>query len=123
MKSTVLIADDEPSLRRLVRATIASDSYQLVEAENGDAAWELLRAQRPVLAILDVAMPGRSGLDLVRAIRADPDLTGIRVILLTAKAQQTDMTAGMAAGADYYLAKPFSPLELLTLVDKVMHGE
>ncbi len=119
--ATVLIADDEPSLRLLVFTTIESDDYVVVEAEDGDEAWRLLKQHRPTLALLDVSMPGRTGLELTRAIRADPDLAGTRVVLLTAKAQQADIEAGIAAGADMYLTKPFSPLELLDVIDKMLH--
>jgi len=118
--ATILIADDEPSLRLLVGATIASDEYRVVEATNGDEAWDLLQRERPAVALLDVSMPGRTGIELVRAIRADPNLAATRVILLTAKAQPADRAAGLEAGADHYLTKPFSPLELLTIVDRAL---
>jgi CheY-like chemotaxis protein len=118
--TTVLIADDEPSLRLLVSATIVSDEYEVVEAIDGDEAWELLRKHRPTIALLDVQMPGLTGLDLTHAIRADPELSGTFVVLLTSKAQQADIQAGLAAGADRYLTKPFSPLELLTVVEHAL---
>jgi CheY-like chemotaxis protein len=118
--TTVLIADDEPSLRLLVSATISSDEYDVVEAVDGDEAWGLIRRHRPSVVLLDVQMPGRTGLDLARAIRDDPDLTGTSVILLTSKAQQADIEAGLAAGADRYLTKPFSPLELLRVVEQAV---
>lgn len=119
---TILIADDEPSLRLLVNATITSDHYRVVEAQDGEEAWGLLRRYRPAVAILDVAMPARSGLDVARAIRADPDLAATKVILLSAKAQAADVRAGRDAGADWYLTKPFSPLELLTLLEQALDG-
>ncbi len=119
-RQTVLIADDEPSLRLLVSITIASDQYRVLEAEDGDEAWELLLQYRPAVALLDVAMPGRTGLELTRAIRAHRELAATRVILLTAKAQAADLRAGREAGADHYLTKPFSPLELLTLLERTL---
>ena len=118
--TTVLIADDEPSLRLLVSATISSDEYDVVEAVDGDEAWGLIRQHKPSVVLLDVQMPGRTGLDLARAIRDDPDLTQTSVILLTSKAQQADIEAGLAAGADRYLTKPFSPLELLRVVEQAV---
>jgi CheY-like chemotaxis protein len=118
--TTVLIADDEPSLRLLVSATIASDEYDVVEAVDGDQAWALIRRHRPNVVLLDVQMPGRTGLDLTRAIREDPDLAKTNVILLTSKAQQADIEVGLAAGADRYLTKPFSPLELLRVVEQAV---
>jgi CheY-like chemotaxis protein len=120
--TTVLIADDEPSLRLLVNATIASDDYDVVEAMDGDEAWGLIRQHRPSVALLDVQMPGRTGLELTRAIRQDPDLAGMCVILLTSKAQQADVQEGLDAGADRYLTKPFSPLELLRVVEQAVEA-
>ncbi len=117
---TVLIADDEPNLRLLVNASIASDAYRVVEAEDGDEAWRLLLEHRPAVALLDVQMPGRTGLELARAIKSEPELSSTRVILLTSKAQEADIQAGLAAGADRYLTKPFSPLELLTVVEDAL---
>jgi CheY-like chemotaxis protein len=116
--TTVLIADDEPSLRLLVSATIACDEYEVIEAMDGDEAWSLIRRHRPRVVLLDVQMPGRTGLELTRSIRGDPDLAQTCVILLTSKAQQTDIQAGLDAGADRYLTKPFSPLELLRVVEQ-----
>jgi CheY-like chemotaxis protein len=117
---TVLIADDEPNLRRLVHATIKSDQYEIVEATDGDEAWQLLQAHHPDVALLDVQMPGRTGLDLVRLIKAAPELASTHVILLTSQARETDIHAGLSAGADRYLTKPFSPLELLTVVEQAL---
>jgi CheY-like chemotaxis protein len=73
-------------------------------------------AKQPQLVLLDIQMPGRTGLEILAAIRSDPSLSGTRVILLSAKALVADVQAGMAAGADFYLTKPFSPLELLNRV-------
>jgi CheY-like chemotaxis protein len=117
---TVLIADDEPSMRLLVHATIESDDYKVVEAADGTEAWAMIQQHRPSLVLLDVQMPGRSGLDVLRSVRADPGLLATRVILLTSKAQEHDVEAGLIAGADFYLTKPFSPLDLLTRVEEAL---
>ena len=117
---TVLIADDEPSMRLLVHATIESDEYTVVEAGDGDQAWLLIQKHRPSLVLLDVQMPGQSGLDVLRSIKKDPSLKDTHVILLTAKAQESDVEAGLIAGADFYLTKPFSPLDLLTRVEEAL---
>lgn len=117
---TVLIADDEPSMRLLVHATIESDDYKVVEAADGDEAWALIQRYQPSLVLLDVQMPGRSGLEVLRAIKTEPDLQTTRVILLTSKAQEADVEAGLIAGADFYLTKPFSPLDLLTRVEEAL---
>jgi two-component system phosphate regulon response regulator PhoB len=117
-RRTVLIADDEPSMRLLVAATIASDRIEVLEAGDGDKAWALIEQRRPDLVLLDVQMPGQSGLELARSIRADPELALTRVVLLTSKAQAAEIATGLEAGADLYLTKPFSPLSLLTYVEQ-----
>jgi CheY-like chemotaxis protein len=117
---TVLIADDEPTMRLLVHATIESDDYKVIEAGDGNQAWTLIQQHKPALALLDVQMPGRSGLEILRSIRADPSLTGTRVILLTGTDRESDIEAGLMAGADFYLTKPFSPLDLITRVEEAL---
>jgi CheY-like chemotaxis protein len=117
---TVLIADDEPSMRLLVHATIESDDYTVVEAEDGTEAWSMVQKHKPSLVLLDVQMPGRTGIDVLRSIKADPQLKATKVILLTSKAQESDIEAGLIAGADFYLTKPFSPLDLLTRVEEAL---
>lgn len=117
---TVLIADDEPNVRLLVNTLISSAQYTVVEAADGDEAWALVQSHHPALAILDVQMPGRTGLELVRLIKSHPDLAPTYVILLTARTQPSDVSEGLAAGADAYLTKPFSPLQLLTSVEQAL---
>lgn len=116
----VLIADDQPSLRLLVSATLAAEDLEVVEAADGDEAWHMMRACQPELALLDVQMPGRDGLELSRAIRADKELAAMHIILLTSKALAADVEAGLAAGANRYMTKPFSPLELLEEVQAAL---
>ena len=117
---TVVIADDESSMRLLVHATIESDEYRVVEACDGTEAWALVQKLRPSLVLLDVQMPGQSGLDVLKLIKDDPSLASTRVILLTAKAQEGDIESGLIAGADFCLTKPFSPLDLLTRVEEAL---
>ena len=118
--ATVLIADDEPSMRLLVRATIESDQFEVLEAGDGEEAWNMIREHKPSVVLLDVQMPGRTGLEVLALIRSDPSLSATRVIMLTAKALKADMELGLTAGADLYLTKPFSPLDLLTRVDEAL---
>lgn len=117
---TVLIADDEPSMRLLVHATIESDDYNVVEAADGAEAWSMIQEFKPSLVLLDVQMPGRTGIEVLRAIKSNPALKATKVILLTSKAQESDVEAGLIAGADFYLTKPFSPLDLLTRVEEAL---
>jgi CheY-like chemotaxis protein len=114
---TILVADNEASLRRLVRISIASPERRVLEAADGDAAWTLLQDGHPQVALLDIIMPGRDGLALTRAIRADPSLATTRVILLTGAGEPATLARGRAAGADHVLTKPFSPLQLRATIE------
>ena len=117
---TVLIADDESSMRLLVHATIESNDYNVMEAADGDEAWASIEQHKPALVLLDVQMPGRTGLEILTLLKSEPSLAATRVIMLTARALTSDVAAGMDAGADLYMTKPFSPLELLTRVDEML---
>jgi two-component system, OmpR family, phosphate regulon response regulator PhoB len=117
---TLLIADDEPAILDLVRFTLEDPQVRIVEASDGAAALDLAQQMRPDVALLDVRMPRLSGLDVCRRLRELPECAHTRVVLLTAAAQAEDRRRGLAAGADHYLTKPFSPLALLTLVRSLM---
>lgn len=119
----VLVCDDEEVLRALIRATLDGGVHEVVEARNGDEALEQARRVRPDLIVLDMMMPGRSGLDVLAEIRNDPALAGTPVLMLTARTQATDREAAARAGADRFLPKPFSPLELLGVVDELLGGK
>jgi CheY-like chemotaxis protein len=114
--ASILVADDEPTLRRLLRATFGPD-HRVAEAADGAEALRRLLADRPDLAILDAAMPGIDGLAVCRAARAEPSLVGLGIIVLSAYA---NAAAALAAGADRHLRKPFSPLALLAAIDEVL---
>lgn len=124
MIPTILICDDEAVLRELVRASLSERRFRLVEARSGDEALELAREHRPDLIVIDMMMPGRSGLDVLGEVRADPELAATPVILLTARAQVADRAAAEAAGADRFVAKPFSPQALVAVIDELLaeHG-
>jgi CheY-like chemotaxis protein len=123
MESTILVCDNEEVLRGLVRASLDGNGYTLVEARDGDEAVEQARLVRPDLILLDMMMPGRSGLEVLGELRRDPDLRGIPVVMLTARAQVTDREAARLAGADRFLAKPFSPLELCRVVKELLGND
>ncbi len=112
----MLIVDDEPNVRALVHNTIESPYYQVIEACDGDEAWTLIKERKPAVVLLDIRMPGRSGFEVLTAIRADPELRGTQVMMLTSSGEQKDIDRGILAGADYYLTKPFSPADLLERV-------
>ncbi|MBC7638368.1 MAG: response regulator [Rhodoferax sp.] len=118
--TSVLVADDDRDIRELVSFKLQAAGYDVVTASDGTDALAQVIAQRPDVAVLDVMMPGLSGTDVLRAVRAHPEVGGTRVILLTAKAQEQDVAAGFALGADDYVVKPFSPRELLSRVQAVL---
>lgn len=120
MPHTILIADDDPSLRLLVTTTLADDSLVLLEARDGTQALELARQERPDLILLDVAMPGLTGLEVCRALKAAAATAQLPVVMLTAQGQENDRERGLQAGAAAYLTKPFSPLQLLRLVEDLL---
>jgi len=118
----LLIADDEDGIRSLVRMTLESDAYEILEAADGAEALELARAHHPDLLLLDVMMPGVTGLEVCRTLKSDPATAGITIVMLTARAQDSDREAGRAAGAESYFTKPFSPVALLRKVDEIFSG-
>lgn len=120
IRKTVLIADDDPAIRLLVAATLASDKYSVLEAADGEEAWRLIRQFHPAVAILDWEMPGYEGLELTAVIKGDPQLWDITVIILTGRTDRADREAGARAAADLYLIKPFSPKDLFDAVERAL---
>ncbi|MGI6622070.1 MAG: response regulator transcription factor [Acetivibrionales bacterium] len=116
----ILIADDEKALRLLIAGTLEIGNYNILEADNGIQALEMVKRERPDLVILDVMMPGMSGYEVCKRIKTNPDFQDIKVLILTAKGQQSEKEAAWEALADFYLSKPFSPVELLNMVEEIM---
>lgn len=117
---TILVVDDEPPILELVRYTLEDEQIRVLEAADGVQALEVAHAARPDLILLDVQMPRLDGLEVCRRLRADTALGGTRIVMLTAAGQDADRARGLAAGADEYLTKPFSPLALFTLVRSLL---
>ena len=118
MSKRILIVEDHADIRKLVRLTLEFEDYEIHEAVNADEGLEAVRRLRPDLLLLDVMMPGKlNGLDLCRLVKTDLSLGRPKVVLLTARGQSQDVEAGMNAGADAYLLKPFSPLKLIATID------
>jgi len=116
--TTVLVVDDEPTVRDVVARYLERDGHRVVTAEDGDSARSLIEREAPGLVLLDVMLPGNTdGLALCRWIRSTSDLP---VILLTARVEETDRIVGLELGADDYVTKPFSPRELATRVKTVL---
>jgi CheY-like chemotaxis protein len=114
----VLIADDDRGMRALLSATLSEFAVQ--EACDGTEALARLRASHPILAVLDVSMPGLTGIEVCRRVRADPALACMPIVLVSAACQPEDIDAGLAAGADRYVTKPFSPSALRSLVREMI---
>jgi DNA-binding response OmpR family regulator len=118
----VLIVDDEPNVVELVRVTLEDDRLHVLAATSGAEALEVAAEAHPDLILLDVHLPDLSGLEVCRRLRKEPALAGGRIVMLTAAAQREDVSRGLAAGADEYLTKPFSPVRLLALVESLVPG-
>jgi two-component system phosphate regulon response regulator PhoB len=117
MTRTSLIAEDHADIRKLIRMTLEFEDFNIHEVSNAPDAMAVAGRLKPDLVMLDVMMPGAfDGLEACRRLRADPVHAGARIILLSARGQASDVQAGMDAGADAYLLKPFSPLQLLDTI-------
>ena len=124
--STILIADDEARIRRLVSDFLKRDGHTILEAADGKAALELIENRRPTLdlAILDVMMPGMDGFEVLREIREQENgEKHLPVMLLTARAEDADQVRGLESGADDYVTKPFSPIVLAARVRTLLKRE
>src|SRR5690349_20425174 len=118
--ATVLVADDDPDIRDLLAFKLKQAGYTVKAVEDGGSALKELSQNPPNIAVLDVMMPGMSGIDVCQALRKNPITARIPVILLTARVQENDVALGFATGADDYVAKPFSPGELVSRVRAVL---
>jgi len=118
--ATILVVEDDPRVVELLHIALGAHGFRVVSATNGDDAWQMLLDEQPDLAVLDVRLPRRSGLDLVDGIRREPGMQHLPVILVSALAETESRIAGLARGADDYLAKPFSPKELVARVRRLL---
>ncbi len=117
----LLVADDLVPIRQMVRITLSTQGWTIVEAKNGQEALELTRSEKPDLVLLDVDMgPGPNGFEVCRQIKADEATKDIPVVMLTAHESDSDRAIGFAAGATQYLTKPFGPLELIDTIRGIL---
>ena len=115
-KRCVLLADDDPGLRRLIGTTLGTEDFDLLHAIDGEEALTMARKHHPELVLLDVNMPKMNGFEVCRSLKTDPETAGIKVVMLTARGLDVDRAMGREAGADDYFIKPFSPVRLLNKV-------
>jgi DNA-binding response OmpR family regulator len=120
MPTTVLVVEDDPVILRLLEVNFELEGFTVLVAHDGAEGVELARAHRPDAVISDIMMPKASGIELVEALKGDASTASIPIILLSAKAQTTDLKSGLAAGADDYVTKPFEPLDLVERVNALL---
>lgn len=119
-EATVLIVDDEAAIRDMVNIALDTAGFSCLQAENAGQAHAVIIDEHPDVVLLDWMMPGTSGLELLRRLRRDELTADVPVIMLTAKAEEDNMVQGLNSGADDYLAKPFSPRELIARIQALL---
>ena len=117
---TILVVEDEPAIRELLQVNLADEGYDVVQANDAEAAQQVLARKLPDLLLLDWMLPGQSGLSLARRLRADARTRALPIIMLTARADEADKVAGLEAWVDDYVTKPFSPRELKARIKAVL---
>ncbi len=136
-KKVILIVEDQDDIRQLIKMTLATTEYTIYEAADGQSALNMARTLKPDLMLLDVMLPAGSdtelqglscGLSVCRMLKSDPQFAATSIILLTSKGQAADVKAGLAAGANAYMVKPFSPANLIEVVNRQLalepsHGQ
>jgi len=120
MTHKVLIVDDEPNIVVALEYLMRQNGFDVRAARNGEEALALLDEFRPDLVLLDVMMPRKDGYQVAQTIRDTPALAGTRIVMLTAKGRETEISKGLAVGADAYITKPFSTLELVEQVKRML---
>jgi DNA-binding response OmpR family regulator len=119
----ILIADDDPTIRSLIHMTLDTGAFEIAEVEDGVTAITRAHEFQPHLIFLDWSMPGLSGIEVCKTLRADPETAATKILILTARSQADDRLAGLAAGAADFITKPFSPLALLDKVAELLGPE
>lgn len=117
---TVLVVEDDPVILRLLEVNFDLEGFSVLLAHDGEEGIDVARAERPDIVVSDIMMPKVSGIELVQALKADEATAAIPIILLSAKAQTSDLKHGMDAGADDYITKPFEPLDLVDRVNALL---
>jgi DNA-binding response OmpR family regulator len=122
----IVVADDEPHIRLLIELSLEPltfDGARVVAVADGPAALAAIRHERAAVAVLDLMLPGMSGIDVCRVVKSDESTAGCHIVILTARGQEVDRQRGQEAGADAYMTKPFDPDELLEIVRTAIGGQ
>jgi two-component system alkaline phosphatase synthesis response regulator PhoP len=119
-KKKILVVEDEPDIRELVRYNLEQAGFRVVEAEDGEMALDKVRSEQPALVLLDLMLPEGDGLEVCRILRGERQTAALPIVMLTAKAAEVDRVLGLEFGADDYVTKPFSPRELVARVRAVL---
>ena len=122
MSKSVLIVDDEPNIVISLEFLLQQEGYQVEVAHDGQEALDAIERQPPDLVLLDIMLPRLSGFDVCKRIRTNPDWSKVRVVMLTAKGREVEVSKGLALGADDYITKPFATKELLARVRDQLAG-
>lgn len=123
MTRKILTCDDEKPIVRLLQVNFERVGYQVIVAYNGEECLAKVASEKPDLIVLDVMMPGMSGFEVLEKLKSNPDSKDIPVIMLTARAQDTDVLRGWQSGVELYLTKPFNPMELIVFVKRIFSME
>lgn len=123
MSKKILIVDDEPNIVISLEFLMRREGYEVLVARNGEEAMRHIQEKRPDLVLLDIMMPKINGFEVCRQIRAHPDLSAVRIIMLTAKGRSAEIEKGLGMGADGYITKPFSTRDLVFQVKKLLRLE
>jgi CheY-like chemotaxis protein len=121
MSPRVLVVDDDPQVLRLMRVNLELEGYDVVSAPDGEEALEAVVTERPDVVVCDVMMPGVDGLTVLRSLRSNPQFSKIPFVVVSAKAQRSDVKAALDMGADTYITKPFDPQDLLDAVEHLLN--
>lgn len=125
MNKKLLIVDDEPHIRMLIEQTLEDledEGVELLFAENGEQALNIIKEEKPNLVFLDVMMPKMNGMEVCQKVKKELNISGVYIILLTAKGQEVDRQKGLDMGADRYMTKPFDPDEMLSVAEEILNS-
>lgn len=123
MPATVLVVDDSPTAQRLIRLAVEAGGYRVLTASDGDEAIDVAQRERPDLVVLDIILPKKNGFQVCRHLKALPETSGIKVVLLSSKSHEMDILWGKRQGADGYLTKPFESEQLLACIESALLAE